>query len=236
MSATINTGAPGNRAVNFFHISLDAVNSRLYSVDFNGEVHVFNNPTTLAGATTVARLINADLGATTITFTSGLAIDVGRDMLYLGADFSGGGSNIIVFNNASTAGTAPTTITPLAPNRTLSFAQGVGSFFLDTAGDRLYVSQFNGVVLVFDNASLLASGAPAPSRTIDMLNVVQNYIFVDTSRNKLYAVANDPVVANNRGVLNIIDNASTANDPNVAGIAVFVTATNIELSAVAVAP
>jgi hypothetical protein len=236
MSATINTGS-GNRGVNFFHISLDAVNSRLYSVDSFGEVHVFNNPTTPAGATTVTRIINPDLGPTTILSTFGLAIDAGKNMLYLGAVFSGSGSsNIIVFDNADTAGTAPTTITPLAPNRTLSFAQGVGSFFLDTLNDRLYVSQSNGVVLVFDGASLLASGTSTPSRTIDMLNAVQNYIFVERNRNKLYAVANDPVVANNRAVLNIIDNASTADEPNVSGLSVFVTATNIELSAVAVAP
>ncbi len=236
MAAMINTGS-GNRAVNFFRISLDAVNSRLYTVDFSGEVHVFNNPTTPAGATTVVRIINPDLGPTTILSTFGLAIDAGKDMLYLGAVFSGSGSsNIIVFNNASTAGTAPTMITPLAPNRTLSFAQGVGSFFLDTVADRLYVSQSNGVVLVFDGASLLASGTPTPSRTIDMLNGVQNYIFVDRSRNKLYAVANDPVVSNNRAVLNIVDNASTANEPNVTGLSVFITANNIEFSAVAVSP
>ena len=236
MAATINTGS-GNRGVNFFRISLDAVNSRLYTVDFSGEVHVFNNPTTPTGATTVVRIINPDLGPTTILSTFGLAIDAGKNMLYLGAVFSGSGSsNIIVFNNADTAGTPPTMITPLAPNRTLSFAQGVGSFFLDTVNDRLYVSQSNGVVLVFDGASLLASGTPTPSRTIDMLNGIQNYIFVDRSRNKLYAVANDPVVSNNRAVLNIIDNASTANEPNVTGISVFVTANNIEFSAVAVAP
>jgi len=236
MGATINTGG-GNRAVNFFRISLDAVNSRLYTVDPFGEVHVFNNPTTPAGATTVVRIITPDTGTATISTTFGLAIDVGKDMLYLGANFSGS-SNIIVFNNASTAGTGPTTTSPLAPNRTLTFAQGIGSFFLDTAGDRLYAAQSDGKILVFDNASTLASGPITPNRTIDPTDGVQNFIFVDTSRNKLYAVAN--AVSPGRGALIIIDNASTVSGdtgslPGFQNAFVF-DVTNIALSAVAVKP
>src|SRR5690349_11034047 len=42
MGASINPGGTGNRFVNFFHISLDANHSVLYTVDFSGEVHVFN--------------------------------------------------------------------------------------------------------------------------------------------------------------------------------------------------
>ena len=234
MGATINTGPPGNRAVNFFHISLDATHSILYTVDPTGEVHVFNNPTTPAGATTVARLINPDTGTTTITTTFGLAIDVGKDMLYLGADISGGGSNILVFNNASTIGTAPTTITPVTPTRTLTFAQAVGSFFLDTAGDRLYAAQFDGTILVFDHASQLTSGPVTAVRTIDPTNGVQNYIFVDTGRDKLYAVSGT------QGFLIVVNNASTVNGNTFAlpgfQTAFFFNVTNIALSAVAVAP
>jgi len=37
-------------------------------------------------------------------------------------------------------------------------------------------------------------------------------------------------------VLNIVDNASTADEPIVTGVSVFLTATNIRLSAVAVKP
>jgi len=129
------------------------------------------------------------------------------------------------------------TITPLAPTRTLSFAQGVGSFFLDTANDRLYVAQLNGVVLVFDNASLLPTGTPPPNRTIDLFSGAQSYIFVDTSRNKLYAVANIP--GGTTSALIIVDNASVSNDTGPVvpdGIGVTITAPNIRLSAVAVAP
>ena len=158
-------------------------------------------------------------------------------MLYVGAVFSGtGSSDITVFNDASTAGTAPTTTTPLAPNRTLTFTQAIGSFFLDTLHDRLYAAQFDGQILVFDNASLLASGPITPNRTFNLGDAVQNFIFVDTSRDKLYAVANAPL--GGRGALIIIDNASTANDaaPPVTGNAFIFTVSNIALSAVAVKP
>jgi len=102
--------------------------------------------------------------------------------------------------------------------------------------DRLYAAQFDGKVLVFDNASTLITGTPTPNRTIDLLDGVDNFIFVDTSRDKLYAVGNDPNPANNDSVLNIVDNASTADEPNVMGLFVFLRATNIRLSAVAVKP
>jgi len=68
------------------------------------------------------------------------------------------------------------------------------------------------------------------------MDSVQKYIFVDTSRNKLYAVGNDPNPPNNLSVIDIIDNASTADEPNVTQLSVFVQRTNIRLSAVAVKP
>jgi len=217
--------------VNFYSLSLDTGNNRLYPADPAGEVHIFDNASGRTGPTTPERTITPDLGAVTFTLGFGVAIDATKNMLYVGVatnTFNG----IVVFNNASTASTLTT---PLAPDRQLALA-GAGAFHLDAANDRLYVAQFNGLVLVFDNASLLVSGTPMSNRIIDLLNGVQNFIFVDTSRNKLYAVANNPNPPNNQSVLNIIDNASTANEPNVTGLSVFLTATNIRLSAVAVKP
>ena len=237
MSATINTGT-GNRGVNFAFSDLNRTTGALYSMDFAGEVHVINSP--LTTPTAVSRLINPDLGATTVLGGFGLALDPANDMLYAGVVFSGtGSSNIIVYNNASTIGTAPTTITPVAPSRTLSFANAVGSFFLDTVHDRLYVSQATGVVLVFDNAHTLATGTPTPNRTIDLGGgtAIQFYIFVDTSRDKLYVVASN--TGAQVGAFAYVDNASTANDP-VPDAAVhaftFSGVPNIALSAIAVAP
>ncbi len=231
MSATVNTGGM-NHVVNFFRIDLDKLNNILYTVDFAGEVHVFNNAST-GGGSTPNRTIVPDLGTATVSGTFGIAIDVSRKMLYVGVDLPGPAYSIIVFNNADTANA---TTTPLAPNRTLNFAQSVGSFFLDTAQDRLYVAQFNGVVLVFDSASTLATGTtPSPNRTITLLDPTQYFIFVDLTRDKLYAVAN-PSSGNN---FLIVDNASTSNDagpvfPN--GLVFSITAPNIQLSAVAVKP
>jgi hypothetical protein len=97
------------------------------------------------------------------------------------------------------------------------------------------VSRFDGFAWVFDTASGL-TGTPTQNRTINLLDSVQKFIFVDTSRNKLYAVGNNPNPPNNQSVLDIIDNASTADGMNVTGISVFLTLTNIRLSAVAVKP
>jgi hypothetical protein len=241
MSALINTGGPGVRGVSFCYNDLDRTHGVLYSVDFFGEVHVFNNPLTATGK--VDRIISPDLGTAVVQISFGLAIDVARDMLYEGVAL-GSGSTIIVFNNASTIGTAipatfpppPTTVTPVAPDRTLSFAQAVVSFYLDTTNDRLYTSHADGVVRVFDNARTLPTGAPTPDRTIDLGGgtPIDAYIFVDTSRNKLYAVASN--TGNQVGVFGYIANASTANGLGTGNFFSFSPVPNIALTAVAVAP
>src|SRR5262249_12021947 len=185
------------------------------------------------------RTITPDLGASTVVTTFGIAIDATHDILYVGLSLNGA-TNIVAFSNASTANT---TTTPLTPSRTLNFTLGLGSFFLDAAHDRLYASQFDGKVLVFDNASGIASGTPTPDRTIDLtggLATIQFYIFVDTSRDKMYAVGNE--ASGTAGDLLIIDHASTATDvppggPQASdGVGIQVTTTNIRLSAVAVKP
>ena len=232
MSATVNTGGV-NHAVNFFRIDLDKTNNILYTVDPLGEVHVFNNASTGSGATP-NRTIVPDVGMATVSSTFGIAIDAGKKMLYVGVAVSGPAYSIIVFNNADTANA---TTPPLPPNRTLNFAQTVGSFFLDTAQDRLYVAQSNGVVLVFDSASTLATGTtPTPNRTITLLDLTQHFIFVDVTRDKLYAVANP---RNGNSTFLIVDNASTSNDTGPVfpdGPVFSVTGPNIQLSAVAVKP
>lgn len=241
LSAIINTGGIGFRGVSFWYNALD--NTRggmLYSVDFTGEVHVFNNPLTATG--TVNRIISPDLGTAVVSSSFGLALDAARDMLYVGLVF-GTGANIIVFNNASTIGTTVlagfpppvTTLTPVAPDRTLSFAQPIVSVYLDTTNDRLYTSHTDGIVRVFDNAHTLLTGAPTPDRTIDLggSTPIDAYIFVDTSRDKLYAVASN--TGNQVGVFGYINNASTA----TSGIGTFFSFSpvpGIALTAVAVAP
>jgi hypothetical protein len=175
--------------VNFIHLSLDTRDDVLYTVDSAGEVHVFDSASTRNGQTTPDRAITPDLGGSAVASTFGLAIDVGRDLLYVGVATPS--SSIVVFNNA---GTANTPSAPIAPNRTLSFATPVGSFFLDEARDILYAAQSDGRILVFDNASTLATGTPTAKRIMTLpvppttASSLQPFISVDTTNNRLYAV------------------------------------------------
>jgi hypothetical protein len=175
--------------VNFLHLSLDTRDDVLYTVDPAGVVHVFDGASTRNGPTTPDRTITPDLGGSAVATTFGLAIDNGRDLLYVGVATSPPG--IVVFNNASTTNT---TSTPIAPNRTLSFATPVGSFCLDQERDILYVAQSDGRIVVFDNASTLATGTPTAKRTMTLpvpastASSRQPFISVDTTNNRLYAV------------------------------------------------
>ena len=235
ISATVDTGG-GPRSVNFYGLSVDTTNNILYVADLTGEVHAFSNASTRNGVTTPDRTVTPNLGTTQVVFPFGIAVDRVRNLLYVGIVPSGSPAFMIVFNGASTANTNTAPNQSRVPDRTFVLP-GAGSFHLDEATDRLYVSRFDGVVWVFDNASGLTS-TPTQNRTIDLfLNLTgrtQPFIFVDTSRNKLYAVGNDPGGTFSRFF--IIDNASTADEPNVTGILATITATNIRLSAVAVKP
>jgi len=233
-TATVITDGITQRGVNFYGLSLDTTNNRLYTVDPAGEVHVFNNASTRTGTTTPDRTVTPDLGTFMVVTTFGIAVDKTRDLLYVGIAPNAANPFIIVFNGAAAANTNTMPNNTRAPDRTITLP-GAGAFHLDEASDRLYVARFDGVVWVFDAASGL-SATPPQSRTIDLMNLVQNFIFVDTSRNKLYAVGNNPNFPNNQSVLNIVDNASTADEPTVTGLSIFLTAANIRLSAVAVKP
>jgi hypothetical protein len=245
VTGLIPPSAGGPRGVNFLYIDVDKTNDRLYSVDPAGEVHVYNGISALNGTNLAPnRIITGDFGGATVNNVFGIAIDPTRNLLYVGLQLNTT-QTIAVFASASSADT--TNIAPLAPTKQLTFTFGIGSIFLDVANDRLYLSQFDGKVLVLDSASGLASGAPAANRTIDLTGgfaTIQFYIFVDTSRNKLYAVGNQPGVtaAQDQGFVLIIDNASTANDvppggPNASdGLGTNIVQSNIRLSAVAVKP
>ena len=234
ISATVNTTGVF-RSVNFYGLYVNTTSNILYVADVTGDVHAFDNASTRNGATTPDRTVTPNLGATQVIFPFGIAVDKARDLLYVGIVPSGSPAFMIVFNGASTANTNTAPNQSRAPDRTIVLP-GAGAFYLDEANDRLYVSRFDGFAYVFDNASQIASGTPAQNRTIDLLDGVQKFIFVDTSRDKLYAVGNNPNPPNNQSVLDIIDNASTADGMNVTGLSVFITATDIRLSAVAVKP
>jgi len=238
ITATFNTGG-GLRGVNFYGLYLNTTSNILYVADVTGDVHAFNNASTRNGATTPDRTVTPDLGTIQVIFPFGIAVDKARDLLYVGIVPSGSPAFMIVFNGASTANTNTAPNQSRVPDRTFTLP-GAGSFHLDEAGDRLYVATFNGIIWVFDNASGL-SATPAATRTIDLSNngmlALQNFIFVDTSRDKLYAVANNP--GGTTSYLVIVDKASTSNDSGPVfpdGVGVAIQATNIRLSTVAVKP
>jgi hypothetical protein len=239
ITATVNTGS-GLRGVNFFSMTIDTTNNILYSADTAGEIHVFNSASTRTGAITPDRTVTPDLGATTVVQTFGIAVDKTRDMLYVGVSPSGASAFIMIYNGASNVNTNTIANNSRAPDRTITL-QGAGSFHLDEAANRLYVSTFNGQVQVYDSASTL-TGTPTVDRLIDLAGGVarfqiQHFIFVDTSRDKLYAVGNEATP--DTSITWIIDNAHAANDnggPASDGVGAEITATNTRLSGVAVKP
>jgi hypothetical protein len=219
-------------SVNFLNLSIDPATNTLYTVGPSGVVNIFSSAHTLNGSTTPSRTITPDFGMSSVVSTFGIAIDAtSRNMLYVGVNFNGA-TSIVVFNNAAAADT--TGGAALAPDRTLNFATAPGAFYLDTMHDRLYTAQFNGPILVFDNASGLMTGPVAPSRTIS-LQITQTsfassqlYIFVDTINDRLYAV--------NGTTGFILSNASTATDPITTYTTFTITSPTTVFSAVAAKP
>jgi hypothetical protein len=208
-------------AVNFFNLFIDTINNRLYAAEPTGDVHVYNGARTLSGLVPPTRTITPDLGTASIVTTFGVAVDVARDMLYVGVD--PGGSRIIVFDDQESLNT--TGGPPRAPDRTL-LVTDVRSFYLDTVNDRLYTAQSFGIIRVFDGASAL-NGAVVANRTFTLGNT-QKYIFVDTANDRLYGVSENVVF--------IVPNASTADGPGVMGTFLQVQTTGSSFSAVAVKP
>jgi hypothetical protein len=147
----------------------------LYAAQPTGEVRVFNNASTRDGSVTPDRTITP-MVATPITSTFGVAVDTANNILYLGV----APSSIMVFANADTANGS------LPPARTLTFSQGIGSFYLDSDRDILYVARSDGKIVVFDQAHMLAAGT-SPNRTMT-LSSGQLFVFVDVPVNRLYAV------------------------------------------------
>ena len=211
--------------VNFFSLFLDTANDRLYVAEPDGHVQVFDGASTASGTVAPSRTILPDFGPDTPIIPTGIAVDSGN-RLYVGSSTSGptGAARIFRFDNASTVST-PTGSTTAA-DRTLTFAQGVDSFYLDVVHDRLYVAAFNGPIHVFDGASTLTSTA-TPNRTIT-LPPPGKFVFVDAANNRLYAGADN--------ALFIVNNADTASDPTVAATMLSIASAGARFSAVVVKP
>ncbi len=207
--------------VNFWKLSLDKPRDVLYNADNFGEVQAFHNASTLNGTSlTPNRIIQVDLGGPALNSTFGIGVDSTNDRLYVGFN----ASTIAVFNGASGLNTGLDV--KQRPDRTFTFFGTARSFYLDAVNDRLYIAITNGDIQVLDNASTLTAGPLTATRTIN-LGGSGWFIFVETTGDRLYAVANNQIV--------IVQNASLANGA-VGGTIITVVSPGSQFGAVAVQP
>jgi sugar lactone lactonase YvrE len=140
-------------------IFLDTAADRLYvanNADFS--ILVFDNISTKTLNAAPDRVIGATGGS--LISPSDVSLDKTRDLLYVADD-----TQIEVFASASTASGTP------APTRTYTPGFSVSAVLIDSANDRLYAADQTGnAINVYDNASGLAAGTIAASRTISGAN------------------------------------------------------------------
>lgn len=124
------------------HLLLDARSDTLYVANQGGSsVVVFNNASTLTGATTPARVIGGN--ATTLASPIDVALDTVNNLLYV-AD----GTTVKVFSSASTVNGNT------APVSSFNLGFTIGGMFLDSANNQLYVTDpGDQAVDRFDSAS-----------------------------------------------------------------------------------
>lgn len=109
------------------HLFVDTSADRLYVANQGGRsILVFNNASTLTGATTPTRVIVGT--ATTLSTPIDVAVDTIGDLLYV-AD----GTLILVFTASTANGNTP-------PVRSINMGVTIGGIFLDATNDQLYVS------------------------------------------------------------------------------------------------
>jgi DNA-binding beta-propeller fold protein YncE len=205
-SRTISAGTLSGPTALF----VDIVNDRLYVANTVGNsVLVYDNASTLNGAVTPDRAL---AGATTdLNAPTGIYVDSTRNLLYV----SNASNQILTFSNAAAV------TGNVAPVRTIDGLNNPGGIFVDVMADRLYVANTGGnSVFVFDDASTATSISP-PDRVLSGGSSALNQprdVFVDTGTDRLY-VTN----AGDDSVL-VFNNASTADDPDMPGRALNLTA------------
>lgn len=206
------------------YLALDTTNDVLYVGDGIHGVGAYAGASGLNGPATAARTLAENIPDLANQFMYGIAVDVGRDMLYVANLDSSKVTNTINVFTASTANSSTT------PDRTISLPySSTIRIFLDAANDRLYVAGPAGGISVYDSAHSLSGPVASATRTITLPFAAQFALFVDATNDRLYAVAA------NRGF--IVNGASTATDPVTAtSVTVLTTANAIQMSAVAVAP
>jgi len=182
---------------------VDPVNDRLYVANTGGDsVLIYDNASTLNGSNvTPSRTLVGVL--TTLISPTGIYVDTTRNLLYV----ANGTNQILVFNNAAIAASAPGNIN-LAPQASIPILSASAGIFVNVMADRLYVSNTSAnSIFVFDGAST-ANSSSSPNRTLSGGTSALNQpldLFVDTNTDRLYVA--------NHGANSILvfNNASTAN-------------------------
>lgn len=143
-AATISGASTTLNAPSF--MTLDAAADRLYVANTGDlSVVIFDGVSTKTGAVAPTRTIAG--AATGLLQPTDVALDKGRDMLYVADDI-----DIFVFNSAS----ASTTTGNVPFARDISPGFTVSAIFLDATNNRLFVAdQAADAVAIFDNASTL---------------------------------------------------------------------------------
>ncbi|MBU1237416.1 MAG: hypothetical protein KJ634_14460 [Gammaproteobacteria bacterium] len=185
---------------NISSLFLDATNNILYAGDDLNGIWIIDNANSVNGSITPTRSITGNFTATyggSFSINS-LYVDTVRDLLYVSVRIfaTGGGTSILVFNNARTANGSG-----LTPARTIHPSAYAGTIFLDAANDRLYLADPSAyTVRAFDSIST-ADGSVASNRTISM-GISPAGLTVDIASNRLYVL--------NPSAVFIINNADIA--------------------------
>jgi 6-phosphogluconolactonase (cycloisomerase 2 family) len=192
-------------------MTLDAAADRLYVANTGDlSVVIFDGVSTKTGTVNIAPTRTIAGVATGLLQPTDVALDKGRDMLYVADDI-----DIFVFNSASAAATNGN----VAFARDISPGFAVSAIFIDATSNRLFVAdQAADAIAIFDNASTL-NGPVAATRVIQGAAThlaVPSGVQVDgTGRLIVSNVGNGTTIP---PTITIFANAATA-DGNIAPVA-----------------
>jgi hypothetical protein len=187
VTPTTRIVGPSTRLPNFSPtgLHLDVANNRAYVTAINSaRVVVFDNVSQATGDVGPTREISG--ADTQLNSPSDVSLDASRNLLYV-AERSVGAIRVY--------GTATTINGNVAPVRVITGASTLldtseKNIFIDSANNRLYVSQLSNSLLVWDNASTV-DGNVAPNRNITGAATTLNYSWggwVDVGRNEWFVV------------------------------------------------
>ncbi|MBW2257545.1 MAG: hypothetical protein JRI25_23515, partial [Deltaproteobacteria bacterium] len=182
-------------------VAVDRGNEVIYVADWDGQVLVFNDARTAVGDITPDRIITVP-GA---PYLAGMELDMSSTgRLYL-TGWDGADYYLWIYDDpASLNGT-------ITPDQAIEIPSA-RALSLDLVNDRLFVSSdYDEEVYVFDNASLLATGA-TPNRTVTWTNPTTGFagpssVWLDSCTDRLYVNSNSYTAAGN--YLAVFENAST---------------------------